>query len=68
MRDCLDLCERIIEAIESIPEDMLIHRLDTITVTAEAHCDVWPSKLVAFLFHINVGVSFYLKQFTRNIA
>ncbi|KAJ4427803.1 hypothetical protein ANN_25456, partial [Periplaneta americana] len=49
VRDLRDLRERIIEAIESIPEDMLqrawqeiVHRLDIVTVTAGAHV----SKLV----------------------
>ncbi|KAJ4431180.1 hypothetical protein ANN_19777 [Periplaneta americana] len=44
VRDLRDLRERIIEAIESIPEDMLqrawqeiVHRLDIATVTARAH-------------------------------
>ncbi|KAJ4437953.1 hypothetical protein ANN_13892 [Periplaneta americana] len=43
-RDLRDLRERIIEAIERIPEDMLqrawqeiVHRLDIVTVTAGAH-------------------------------
>ncbi|KAJ4438140.1 hypothetical protein ANN_14079 [Periplaneta americana] len=50
VRGLRDLRERIIEAIESIPEDMLqrawqeiVHRLDIVTVTAGAHvhiCDV----------------------------
>ncbi|KAJ4442197.1 hypothetical protein ANN_12063 [Periplaneta americana] len=46
VRDLRDLRERIIEAIESISEDMLqhawqeaVHRLDIVTVTAGAHCD-----------------------------
>ncbi|KAJ4451882.1 hypothetical protein ANN_03360 [Periplaneta americana] len=40
--------ERIIEAIESIPEKMLqlawqeiVHRLDIVTVTARAHVEIW---------------------------
>ncbi|KAJ4437767.1 hypothetical protein ANN_13705 [Periplaneta americana] len=44
VRNVRDLRERIIEAIESIPEDMLqgawqeiVHRLDIVTVTAGAH-------------------------------
>ncbi|KAJ4450456.1 hypothetical protein ANN_01881 [Periplaneta americana] len=44
VRDLRDLRERIIEAIESIPEDMLqrawqeiVHRLDIVTVTAGTH-------------------------------
>ncbi|KAJ4439974.1 hypothetical protein ANN_08105, partial [Periplaneta americana] len=48
VRDLRDLPERIIEAIESIPEDMLqrtwqeiVYRLDIITVTAGAHVEIW---------------------------
>ncbi|KAJ4442151.1 hypothetical protein ANN_12017 [Periplaneta americana] len=48
VRDLRDLREHIIEAIESIPEDMLlhtwqeiVHRLDIITVTAGAHVEIW---------------------------
>ncbi|KAJ4447897.1 hypothetical protein ANN_09906 [Periplaneta americana] len=49
--DVRDLLERIIEAIESIPEDMLqrawqeiVHRLDIVTVTAGSHVEVVVSK------------------------
>ncbi|KAJ4447824.1 hypothetical protein ANN_09832 [Periplaneta americana] len=48
VRDLRDLRERIIGAIESIPEDMLqrawqgiVHRLDIVTVTAGAHVEIW---------------------------
>ena len=48
VRDLRDLRERIIEAIESISEDMLqrtwqeiVHRLDIVTVTAGAHIEMW---------------------------
>ncbi|KAJ4434564.1 hypothetical protein ANN_23126 [Periplaneta americana] len=48
VRDFRDLRERIIEAIESILEDILqcawqeiVHRLDIVTVTAGAHVEIW---------------------------
>ena len=48
VRDLRDLRERIIEAIESIPEDILqrtwqeiVHRFDIVTVTAGAHIEMW---------------------------
>ncbi|KAJ4449693.1 hypothetical protein ANN_01097 [Periplaneta americana] len=48
VRDLRDLREHIIEAIESIPEDMLqragqeiVHRLDIVTVTAGAQVEIW---------------------------
>ena len=59
---------RVIEAIESISEELLqrawqeiVHRL-IITVTIEVHTDVvmWISKFVEFLFRINLVVRFYL--------
>ncbi|KAJ4427521.1 hypothetical protein ANN_25169 [Periplaneta americana] len=47
VRDLRDLRECIIEAIESIPEDMfqrawqeIVHRLDIVTVTAGAHVEI----------------------------
>ncbi|KAJ4433016.1 hypothetical protein ANN_15273 [Periplaneta americana] len=50
IRDLRDLRERIIEAIESIPEDMvqrawqeIVHCLDIVTVTAGAHEDLYPA-------------------------
>ncbi|KAJ4446658.1 hypothetical protein ANN_13355 [Periplaneta americana] len=55
VRDLRDLRERIIEAIESIPEDVLqrawqeiVHRLDIVTVTAGAHIEIcYPPYLEA---------------------
>ncbi|KAJ4445865.1 hypothetical protein ANN_12550 [Periplaneta americana] len=48
VRDLRDLRERIIEATENIPEDMLqrawqeiVHRLDIVTVTTGAHVEIW---------------------------
>ncbi|KAJ4429596.1 hypothetical protein ANN_21781 [Periplaneta americana] len=51
VRDLRDLRERIVESIESIPEDMLqrawqevVHRLDIVTVTAGAHVEICADK------------------------
>ncbi|KAJ4451079.1 hypothetical protein ANN_02517 [Periplaneta americana] len=55
VRDLRDLRERVIEAIDSIPEDMLhrawqeiVHRLDIVTVTDGAHVEIcYPPYLEA---------------------
>ncbi|KAJ4432398.1 hypothetical protein ANN_21017 [Periplaneta americana] len=66
VRDLRDLRERIIEAIESIPEDMLqrawqeIVCLDIVTVTAGAHVEIWPSNMVIIFKSLQIFQEYLL--------